>query len=196
MSKLQRPCLVLNRNFQAISVTTVEKAIIQVAKQVAKILDPTTYQQFAWGEWSSMAPADGEAVLRSMRAVYRVPEIIVLTRYDRLPSKKVAFSRINVYKRDGWKCQYCGKKPARDDISIDHVNPRALGGVSSFENCVLACTPCNAHKRDRTPQGAGMKLLREPKRPAWRPAYAGHPIRLESWSNFVSDSYWSVPLVD
>lgn len=81
----------------------------------------------------------------------RVPEVIVLTSYDRLPSNAVTFSRRNIFKRDRFTCQYCGKQPGSEELTIDHVLPRAQGGTSTWENCVLACIECNAKKADRTP---------------------------------------------
>jgi len=79
-------------------------------------------------------------------------------------------------------------------LTIDHVVPRAHGGVSSWTNCVLACVDCNSRKADRTPQQARMNLKRAPACPEWRPAYADHHVRLESWPKFVSEAYWNVSL--
>ena len=79
-------------------------------------------------------------------------------------------------------------------MTIDHVVPRAQGGESTWDNCVLACVACNKAKADRTPKQAGMKLRKEPVRPAWKPFYAAHDVRIESWSKFVSEAYWNVEL--
>ncbi|MFZ5833357.1 MAG: HNH endonuclease, partial [Planctomycetota bacterium] len=81
-----------------------------------------------------------------------------------------------------------------EELTIDHVLPRSQGGVSSWENCVLACMACNKQKADRTPEQAGMKLRKQPTRPAWKPLYADHTMRIASWSKFVSESYWNVEL--
>jgi 5-methylcytosine-specific restriction endonuclease McrA len=106
----------------------------------------------------------------------------------------VTFSRRNVFKRDRYVCQYCGCQPGTDELTIDHVVPRSQGGVSSWTNCVLACIACNKRKADRTPREASMTLRRQPVRPTWKPVYADHHVRLESWSKFVSDVYWSAEL--
>jgi 5-methylcytosine-specific restriction endonuclease McrA len=79
-------------------------------------------------------------------------------------------------------------------LTIDHVVPRAQGGVSSWENCVLACMECNKRKADRTPDQAKMRLKKHPVRPAWKPHYADHSMRMASWSKFVSEAYWNVTL--
>ena len=78
----------------------------------------------------------------------------MLAEYDRLPTAAVSFSRRNIFKRDHWTCQYCGRQPGGDELTIDHVVPRSQGGVSTWENCVLACIDCNKRKADRTPAQA------------------------------------------
>ena len=107
----------------------------------------------------------GAPCIRSARARLRVPEVVCLTRYDRLPATAVTFSRRNVARRDHHTCQYCGAQPGGEAITIDHVVPRSQGGASSWTNCVAACVACNARKADRTPEQAGMHL-RQPPVPA------------------------------
>ncbi len=87
-------------------------------------------------------------------------------------------------------------QPGTDELTIDHVVPRSRGGASSWENCVLACVSCNKRKADRTPEQARMHLRKKPVRPAWKPLYADHGLRLESWSKFISEAYWVVELED
>ena len=124
----------------------------------------------------------------------RVPEVITLTGYDRLPTTAVTFSRRNIFKRDRFTCQYCGTQPGSEVLTLDHVVPRAQGGESRWDNCVLACVTCNKRKADRTPKQARMRLNKRPVQPTWRPLYAAHNIRIESWSKFVSEAYWNVEL--
>ena len=99
-----------------------------------------------------------------------------------------------VLARDGWTCQYCGSRPGTSELTIDHIKPRSQGGASTWENCVLACVPCNARKANRTPDEAGMKLRRPPFRPSWRPHYASQGVRIESWAKFMSEAYWNISL--
>jgi 5-methylcytosine-specific restriction endonuclease McrA len=162
----------------------------------AKIVDPRDYQLYDWQDWSRMVPDRDELFIQSARQRVRVPEVIALTRYDALPKRKVTFSRRNVFKRDKMMCQYCGKRPGTEDLTIDHVVPRAQGGQSNWTNCVLACFDCNARKANRTPAQAKMKLLNEPVRPAWKPVYADRIQNFESWSKFISDAYWAVELAE
>ena len=106
--------------------------------------------------------------------------MLALARYDRLPTQAVAFSRRNIFKRDRFTCQFCGRQPGSEELTIDHVVPRSRGGTSTWENCVLACVPCNARKANRTPEQAGMKLRRAPVRPAWKPLYDASTVRIAS----------------
>ncbi len=191
---LQRPTLVLNRNWQPINVATVARALIMLWNESARVVDPADYQQYDWDDWARIAPQHGEPFVQAVRQRFRAPEVISLTEYDRMPTMAVTFSRRNVFKRDRFTCQYCGVQPGGNELTIDHVIPRAQGGESTWGNCVLACWQCNSRKADRTPSQAKMRLRTEPKRPAWRPVYSEHAVRMESWSKFISDAYWNAEL--
>lgn len=191
---LQRPTLVLNRNWQPVNVSTVARALLLLWNDSARIVDPVDYQLFNWDDWSRLVPDRDEPFIQSFRQKFRVPEVITLTRFDRLPTQTVAFSRRNVFKRDKMTCQYCGKMPGSEELTIDHVVPRARGGQSSWTNCVLACVECNSKKAARTPDEAKMSLRTKPVRPRWKPSYAQRTDRIESWSKFISEAYWNVEL--
>ena len=98
-----------------------------------------------------------------------MPRVILLIIYDRLPKKEVKFTRHNIFERDKNTCQYCGRVFDRKDLNLDHVIPRDRGGPTTWENIVCSCVECNTQKANRTPQEAGMHLVRKPKRPKWRP---------------------------
>jgi 5-methylcytosine-specific restriction endonuclease McrA len=191
---LQRPALVLNRNWQPVNVATVARALVLLWNESARVVDPADYQLYTWADWSRLAPRADEPVIRTIRQRLRVPEVIALTGYDRLSTAAVTFSRRNIFKRDHFTCQYCGVQPGPEELTIDHVLPRSKGGTSTWENCVLACLDCNKRKDDRTPEKAGMKLRKPPVRPVWKPLYAAHRERIESWAKFVSEAYWNVEL--
>ena len=191
---LQRPTLVLNRNWQPVRVSTVARSLVLLWNETAKVVDPSDFQQYDWQDWSQLQPVDGEPFIQAIHSRMRVPEVVSLTVYDRMPQMDVAFSRRNLFKRDHYQCQYCGVQPGGDELTIDHVVPRSKGGVSSWTNCVLACIACNKRKADRTPREAGMKLATVPSRPKWKPLYARHAVRVESWSKFISEAYWNVSL--
>jgi len=191
---LHRPTLVLNRNWQAVRVSSVARALVLLWNEGARVVDPNDFRLYTWADWSRLTPAHDEPFVRAVRFRLRVPEVIALNDYDRLPAAQVAFSRRNVYKRDHYTCQYCGVRPGSAELTIDHVVPRAQGGATSWENCVLACVACNGRKADRTPEQARMRLRRLPARPAWKPLYAEPRMRIESWSKFLSEAYWRVTL--
>jgi 5-methylcytosine-specific restriction endonuclease McrA len=186
--------LVLNRNWQAVNVATVARALILLWNESARVVDPADYQMYTWDDWSKLRPSDGEPFIRAVQFRLRVPEVITLTAYDRLPAAAVTFSRRNIFKRDHYTCQYCGRQPGGEELTIDHVVPRAQDGQSRWDNCVLACIECNKRKADRTPEQANMRLKRRPVQPAWNPLYTAHQRRIESWSKFISEAYWNVEL--
>jgi 5-methylcytosine-specific restriction endonuclease McrA len=199
--------LVLNRHYQPIHVTNVRRAFSLLYLGVARAVDAQfkTFDFATWAQLSSqMGDGDGEAgadVIRTVSRSIRVPRVIVLQLYDRIPRTKVRFSRHNIYMRDGNTCQYCGEELPRVDLNLDHVVPRAQGGRTTWENVVCCCIECNLSKGARTPDQAGMKLLKVPARPRWTPTFRtnGGKVRHREWLPFlgVADaSYWNVELKD
>ncbi len=193
-SVLQRPTLVLNRSWQPVRVATVARALIMLYRGTARVVDPDDFQTYDWDDWATMSPRVDEPSVRGVDLVFRAPEVVTLDQYNKLPRVNVAFNRRNLFKRDKYCCQYCGVRLESDQLSIDHVLPRSQGGLTSWENCVLACTPCNHRKANRTPIQAHMRLKVQPKQPTWQPFYANHSIRIESWSKFISEAYWHATL--
>ena len=191
---LDRPTLILNRSWQPVGVAPVSRTLILLWNDNARVVDPRDYQLYTWADWSSLMPRNDEPFIQAVRMRLRVPEVVALTHYDRVPTNAVAFSRRNIYKRDRFTCQYCGSQPGTEELTVDHVVPRAQGGASTWENCVLACVRCNNRKANRTPDQAHMPLRMRPVRPAWRPLYAIRNRRIDSWSRFVSEAYWNVEL--
>jgi 5-methylcytosine-specific restriction endonuclease McrA len=198
MDVLDRPALVLNRNWVAIQTTTVKEAIGLVAKGSARIIEPDSFVAHDLETWNDVSRAKarfGGAVIRSARLEIAPPEVILLTAYEGMGERAVVFSRRNLFKRDRFTCQYCGAQPGPEELTIDHVAPRSRGGVSSWENCALACVACNKRKADRTPAEAGMTLRRAPRKPSWRSLARIEPrVQRESWEQFLSRAYWEVEL--
>jgi 5-methylcytosine-specific restriction endonuclease McrA len=191
---LDRPTLVLNRNWQPVHVATVARSLTMLWNESAHVVDPDDFRQYTWSDWARLTPREGELFIRTVSLRLRVPEVLTLTRHDRPRPNAVTFSRRNVFKRDHSACQYCGARPGSEELTIDHVVPRSQGGLTTWENCVLACVACNARKANRTPEKAGMKLRRPPARPAWKPLYHGSTVKIASWSRFLSEAYWNVTL--
>src|SRR5262245_49784631 len=99
-SVLQRPTLVLNRHWQPVGVTPVARTLVLLWNDGARVVDPADYQLYTWADWANLLPREGEPCIQAVRFRFRVPEVITLTRYDRLPTPHVTFSRRNVFKRD------------------------------------------------------------------------------------------------
>ena len=132
-----------------------------------------------------------QADVRSVSVVIKVPSVVRLLRAFRRHSKPVKFSRVNIYARDGYRCQYCKGRAPLSDLTYDHVVPRSQGGRTTWENIVTCCYECNRRKSNRTPQQAGMKLAVVPQRPTWVPAVT---IRVsttsvpDAWCDYL---YWT-----
>jgi 5-methylcytosine-specific restriction endonuclease McrA len=192
---LNEPTLVLNRSWIAICTTTVRHALTLAYRRAAKIIATDTFEAHDFESWADLSVMNGEPCIKTVTLSLRIPEVIVLLAYDAIPQREVAFSRKNLYQRDGYRCQYCGRRKASSDLSIDHILPRSRGGRSTWHNCVLACLECNVRKGNRSLEESGMKLIRRPFKPRWSPCLQikiGH--RRASWERFVSDHYWNVEL--
>ncbi|MFO7786007.1 MAG: HNH endonuclease [Thermodesulfobacteriota bacterium] len=133
--------------------------------------------------------------IRSVSVTIRLPSVVRLLRLVKRPKSPVRFSRRNIYARDRHRCQYCGRRFPTEDLTYDHVLPRSRGGRTEWKNIVTCCVTCNRKKGGKTPEEAGMRLVRKPSRPTWVPA-----VRLtlgvkqipSTWRDYL---YWNVELV-
>ncbi len=191
---LDRPTLVLNRSWMPVNVATVARSLTLLWNESALVVDPDDYRLYTWARLGQARAEGRRTVHPDGHLPMRVPEVLTLVRHDRPRSNSVTFSRRNVFKRDHSTCQYCGEQPGTEELTIDHVIPRSKGGPTTWENCVLACVPCNARKANRTPEQSGMKLRKHPSRPSWKPFYDNSTIRIASWNRFLSEAYWNVPM--
>lgn len=137
--------LVLNQDYQPISVCSVQRSVKLVFLEKAELLHE-----------------DPSRVIRTVATEYSYPSVIRLRRYIRLPYNRIVLSRRNIMKRDRHTCQYCGLK---SDLTLDHILPKSRGGADSWENLVTACNKCNVKKGNRTPDEAAMPLHTTPYRP-------------------------------
>jgi 5-methylcytosine-specific restriction endonuclease McrA len=191
--------LVLNKSWRPIAVIDIKRAIGLIfgcyndGSSKALILDVNNnFMLYTWADWSLLKAGAGEAVIHGVKQNFRIPEIIVLSRYNRMPQKRVHFSRRTIYRRDNNQCNYCGARPGTSELSIDHIMPRSRGGLTTWENCCLACTKCNRKKGNKTPEEAGMALIRKPFKPK-HILYQGD-YRCKSWEELLGVSYWSIEL--
>lgn len=174
-----RPALVLNADYRPLSYFPLSLWPWQEAVKAA------------WLDRVDIV-AEYDDVARSPSTVIRIPSVVVLKDYVR-PLKRVSFTRFNLFLRDEFCCQYCG---AKGELTFDHVIPRAAGGVTSWENVVAACSPCNLRKGSLSLQRSGLQLVRPPRAPE---AAALHNVGRkfppdylhESWIDFL---YWDAEL--
>ena len=112
---------------------------------------------------AELLEASNGKVIRSVSLTMPFPSVVRLSSFVRIPYKKIILSRKNILRRDGHRCQYCGRGDV--PLTLDHIHPRSKGGEDSWENLVAACVKCNNKKGDGTPAEAGMPLLRVPMKP-------------------------------
>ncbi len=165
--------LVLNRNWQAINVRTPAEAFCQMATDVATALDIRDDESMIptkWEDWKQLPVRGNDFGVGTTHGLIRVPTVVVLSRFAKVPMKRPKFNARNLWERDGGRCQYTGRVLRPGEGNIDHIVPRSRGGSTSWENCVLAAREVNSRKANRTPEEAGLTLLRRPEAPRELPA--------------------------
>ena len=201
MNMLQQGVLVLNRLWQAVNICSVERAFCLLYTGHAQVVhaDGNDFHTFNFHEWRDVScHYEGEEVVKTVKFRVQIPRVIVLLFFDRLPKKEVKLTRHNVFERDDYKCQYCGKEFDRKDLNLDHVTPRDKGGQTTWENIVCSCIPCNTRKSNHLPHEVGMALIRKPKKPRLRTFLSIQVSRVphHSWRHFLDLAYWNVELSD
>ncbi len=162
-SLINRNVLMLNQNYEPLTVCSARRAIVLLFQGKAEMIET----------------ADG-LKLHTVRADYRLPSVVRLSQYKRVPYKRIILTRKNVILRDGHRCQYCGS--SRGPMTVDHVIPKTKRGADIWENMVCACVGCNNRKGDRTPEQSGMTLRKKP----------GHPSHISFIQRYIgiSDDRW------
>lgn len=145
-SIVNRKVLMLNQNYEPLTVTSARRAVVLVLLGKAEMIET----------------ANGFK-LHTVAREYSVPSIVRLWEYKKVPYRRVILTRRNVLLRDGHRCQYCGT--SRGPMTVDHVIPKRLHGSDTWENLVCACERCNNRKGDRSPEAAHMRLKKRPARP-------------------------------
>ncbi len=159
--------LVLNQNYEPLNVCNARRAFVLVDRGKAEVLE------------------HGEGGVRTARYVFRLPSVIRMIYLIRRPRPRMRLSRREVFTRDRYTCQYCGKQTK--DLTLDHVLPRHRGGRHDWENLVSACKTCNHRKAGRTPQEARMRMLHEPSVPKVSNYYVvyRHLNGQEEWRKYI-----------
>lgn len=164
--------LVLDQGYQPINAVPFQKALGYIVRGKVDVL--ASYACVVHPDW-------------------QMPAVVRLTHWVQPHVRRVKFSRQNVLARDRFACQYCGDKKPTSELTFDHVMPRSRGGRTLWTNIVTACSACNTRKANKTPQEAGMRLLRQPKQPTWLPMYN---MTLQKLQNVPLEwrDYWTIEL--
>lgn len=191
--------LVLNRSFFPVNLTTVKHAFCMLYSGTARAVDGH-YKTFDYESWAQVAIEQRDETIGLVNRLIKIPRVIMLVAYDRIPKTQVRFTRANIFARDGNTCQYCRKAFPKNELSIDHVIPRSYGGKSIWENVVCCCFTCNRTKGGRTPKQAHMKLHVQPRKPRWTPLNRAslNGIKRQEWVpflNVIDVSYWNTELM-
>jgi len=157
------PVLVLNQNYEPLNVCHLRRAVVLILRGKAEILEI------------------GRGYLHSIDASFDIPSVIRLEHFVQRPHRPRRMTKLEIFNRDQYTCQYCGRKLA--DLTLDHVIPKHMGGEHSWENVVSACAACNRKKAGRTPSGAGMPLIRDPVPPSCT------RLRISHISSNITDSW-------
>jgi 5-methylcytosine-specific restriction endonuclease McrA len=198
--------LVLNKSLVPVDMTSVRRAFCLVFKALAQIVDVADgrfelYGFQSWQEISELKRREGlfdehTEWVSTVSYQIEVPRVIRLLFYDHYPDHGAALNRKNLFARDENRCQYCGRRRPTSELSIDHVIPVAKGGGTTWGNVVCCCTECNKLKGGRTPEQAGMELVRRPFEPIRNPMIKLKLRRRKyyCWKHFLDEAYWSVTL--
>jgi len=209
-SCLSGSVLLLNAHFVAMRVVSVRRAFTLLFKQdafhkpVAEVVDVEDgrYVSYDFEDWAELSAFKHEFEparhdwIRTVRCHLAIPRIVRVLRFSKVRRQEVKFNRRNIFARDHNTCQYCGRRFNSSELSLDHVVPRSLEGVTTWDNLVCCCLKCNVRKGGRTPAQANMELIRPPAKPSHNPTLSVHltDSRYASWKQFLDAAYWNVEL--
>ena len=169
--------LLLNTSYEPLRVISWKKALILLFSGKVEVIE------------------EHDQEVHSVTFAVKLPSICRLLKYVRVRNRqRVRFSRANIYARDNYTCQYCGKGFSPEDLTFDHVVPVAVGGQKRWDNIVTACFRCNHRKGGKTPAQASLSLIRRPVEPLWLPAFhITFKIKSppDSWRDYL---YWNIEL--
>ncbi|MFW6025870.1 MAG: HNH endonuclease [Candidatus Woesearchaeota archaeon] len=185
MDNLKKSVLVLNSSWIAIRIKTVKQAIKILCRKRACVINPNDYFVYKWEDWIKVEGVEGECI-RASHYKIKIPEVIVLTLYDKLPSHDIKFSKKNVFKRDDYTCQYTGKKVNPKNADIDHIIPKSKGGKSTWSNCVVCSKDINRKKSNKLLKDTEYKLIKKPKKPNYMSLLIDKRKKIpKSWEKFL-----------
>jgi len=161
--------LVLNSDYEPLNICTLKRAFALVFLGKVEVLQTDTM------------------IVRTVNGAYESPSVLRLRQYVRRPRLELRLSRRSILARDNYACQYCGTHA--NDLTVDHVIPKRLGGPTAWENLVCCCKKCNTKKGDKTLSQVGFSLIKQPKRPRYIPFISLNKYlestRNESWRAYL-----------
>ena len=168
MSQLNSPVLVLNLNYEPLNVCTTKRAMVLLVIGKAAVIE------------------NGRGYIRTPSTIYPRPSVIRLDYMIKRPRPRVKLNRREIFRRDNYTCQYCGRETRQ--LTVDHVVPRHRGGEYCWKNLVSACPACNRRKGGKMLQDAHMSLLRRPYEPrATGDYFFGHYLKHnKEWERFIA----------
>lgn len=188
-SNIDKSVLILNKNWIPINTTTARHSFSLIYSDHAKalLIEENKFQPLEWKEWASLKVKDCDDTIKTVNGNIKIPNVIILNYNDKIPKQTIKFTQKNVWERDNFTCQYTGKKLNKNTGNIDHVIPKSQGGRSCWENCVLAHKDINSKKADKTPEQAGLKLIKKPIVPRIMPVsfYIKNTDDIKDWSIFL-----------
>jgi 5-methylcytosine-specific restriction endonuclease McrA len=169
--------LLLNNTYEPIQVVGWQRAITLLWQGKVEVLE------------------EHDEEIHSISFTMKIPSVLRMLMPVKLKRRvPVKFTRLNIFTRDGYKCGYCGDRFETEELTFDHVVPVSQGGKKSWDNIITACVECNSKKEGRTPQQAGMKLLKKPKQPVWAQVVTvtvGLRTTPDNWRDYL---YWNAEL--
>ena len=162
ISLINKPVLLLNQNYEPMQICTARRAFVLLFQGKAEMIEK----------------ADGLKI-HTVTKAFNLPSVVRLWHYKKIPQKKVMLTRKNIFSRDSNQCQYCG---TQDNLTLDHVVPKAKGGKSTWSNLITACKGCNTHKGDCLPEEIGLEIMNKP----FKPSYI---IFLREYSGYAHDEW-------
>ena len=170
--KKKRLVLVLNNHWLPVEIVHARDCFRLMCKAHALAVDTSlesedgAYRTHTIESWIDMHSSDHYDTINTPNIEVHVPEMIVLTNYDKLPKRFVTFNKQNLFLRDNYTCAYCQCEVTDSNGTVDHIVPQAKGGQNTWENCITACKDCNQKKADHDPVGEF-----KPKKKATEPSH-------------------------
>lgn len=188
-SNINKSVLILNKNWIPINTTTARHSFSLMYSDHAKglLIEENKFHPLEWREWVSLKTNEQDDLIKTVSGFIKIPNVIILNYNDKIPKQTIKFTQKNIWERDNFTCQYTGKKLNKNTGNIDHIIPKSQGGKSCWENCVLAHKEINSKKADKTPEQAGLKLIKKPTAPRIMPVsfYIKNTEQVRDWNIFL-----------